>query len=371
MGLTRRKDGWYVQFPVLDDGKVLSLARGASGAKLKRWKTGTPNKTMAKQQEALIKTELMKGTMKIERVKCVTFTQWAEAYLQLEEVKRLRSYRDRVTAIRGRLIPFLGSKPLDEISPSDVEAFRTQRTLPNGQSPSLSTVNYDHAILKHCLSLAAKRRLVVTNPAKLVPLPCPENERDRILSPNEWERLFAAAAGHLKPILLVAYQLGMRQGEILNLTWDQVDFNRQLIKLRRIDTKTKDSRDIPMTPAVIEELQRLNKVRQLHCSSVFLYDGHSIQRIKRGFEGACKRAGIEDFRFHDLRHCAATNLRRAGVDTITAMKIIGHKSEKMHRRYNSVSDTDLSQATQKLNCYLSNTLITPASGSLPTKSVSA
>ena len=58
--------------------------------------------------------------------------------------------------------------------------------------------------------------------------------------------------------------------------------------------------------------------------------------------------------------CVSTNLRRAGVDTVTAMKIVGYKSEKMHRRYNSVSESDLAAAAGKLNSYLSNTVITPA-----------
>jgi integrase len=371
MGLTKRKDGWYVEFPVLDDGKVLKLAPGVPGAKVKRWKTSTLNKTVARQHEAMIKTDLMKGKIRSEKIKRMTFAGWGEMYLSLEEVKGLRSYRDRVAAIRGQFIPFFGHKSLDEITAVDVEAFRTQRKLPNGESPSLSTVNYDHAMLKHCLSLAERRGLVSTNVAKKVTLPTPDNERDRVLSSEEWERLYDTAADHLKPILLVAYQLGMRQGEILKLTWDRVDLNRGFIKLRGKDTKAKDGRDVPMAPAVLEALRKLNKVRQLHCPFVFLYEGQSIQGIKRAFGGACKRAGIENFRFHDLRHCAATNLRRAGVDTLTAMKIVGHKSEKMHRRYNSVSEGDLTQATQKLHSYHSNTLITPASDGLSDKSVSA
>jgi integrase len=59
-----------------------------------------------------------------------------------------------------------------------------------------------------------------------------------------------------------------------------------------------------------------------------------------------------DFRFHDLRHCASTNLRRAGVGTATAMKIIGHRSEKMWKRYNAIEERDLTQAAQKVHRYL-------------------
>jgi len=68
MGLTKRKDRWYVEFPVLDDGKTLTLAGGTPGAKIKRWKTGMPNRAIAKQQEALFKTDLMTGLVKSERV---------------------------------------------------------------------------------------------------------------------------------------------------------------------------------------------------------------------------------------------------------------------------------------------------------------
>src|SRR6185437_2655498 len=90
--------------------------------------------------------------------------------------------------------------------------------------------------------------------------------------------------------------------------------------------------------------------------------GRPLQRLTRSFKTALKDAGITDFRFHDLRHCAATNLRRAGVDTATAMQIVGHKSDKMWKRYNAIEESDLLDAARKLNTYLeANTVITPAS----------
>src|SRR5215470_16604854 len=89
MGLTRRKDSYYVEFPVLDDGKTLRLGRGVEGTKLKRWKVGSTNRTVAKQQEALIKTDLMKGIIKSSHNKVILFKEWGEMYLNLEEVKRL------------------------------------------------------------------------------------------------------------------------------------------------------------------------------------------------------------------------------------------------------------------------------------------
>lgn len=372
MGLTKRKDSYYVEFPVADNGISLTLASAGQGGKLKRWKVGSSNKTVAKQQEALIKTELMKGVVKSSQIRIVTFKEWGEQYLQLEEVRRLRSYKDRVEIVENQLIPFFGGKALSDIKPVDVEAYRAQRRKRDGTVPCLQTINNDHIVFKHCLNVAIRRGLLLTNPASSVPLPDPHNERDRVLSEEEWTRLYQSAKSHLKPVLLLAYHLGQRFGEIVNLTWDRVDLQRGFITLRAIDTKTKKPRRIPLTPAVKAALQNLAKVRSLATSHVFLYDGKPIKRFSRTFRTALKDAGIQDFRFHDLRHCASTNLRRAGVDTATAMRIVGHKSEKMWKRYNAVEEEDLLKAASKLNAYLqTNTVLTPATSGEGPVSVTA
>ena len=372
MGLTRRRDSFYVEFPVLDDGKTLTLARGIVGAKLKRWKVGSVNRTVAKQQEAIIKTDLMKGAIKSEQARPLLFKEWGLRYLELEEVKRLESYRDRARIVRDQLIPFFGNTLLQEIRPEQIEAYRAQRRKGDGSLPTLQTVNNDHISLKHCLNVAIRRGLLVSNPACRVPLPDPHNERDRVLTDMEWNRLYEVAAPHLQPILLLAYHLGQRLGEITDLTWDRVDLQRGFIALRSVDTKTKKPRQVPITPAVRAALAALAKVRRLDTNRVFLYEGPPVKSIKRAFKTAKRLAGVEDFRFHDLRHCAATNLRRAGVDTATAMKIVGHKSEKMWKRYNAIEESDLTRAASRLNTYLeSNTLLTPTTSTILASSVTA
>ena len=352
MGLTKRKDGLYVQFPVVDDGKVLAWGRGNPVAKLKRWKTHTTNKTMAKQQEAKIKTDLMMGKISSEKIKVITFGQWCETYLKLESVKKLRTYVDRTQTIKYQLLPYFGMRKLNEISPEDIEDYRGKRLRRDGNPAALGTINKDHMLLKHMFGVAIKRGLLETNAAKKVAMPDPQNERDKVLNNEEWNRLYESAATHLRPILLVAYHLGPRLGEILQLTWDRVDLQRGIIKLRSVDTKTKEPRLVPMTQEVWQVLREQAKVRSMVVDRVFLFEGRPLKGIKRAFRTAVRKAKIEDFRFHDLRHCAATNLRRAGVDTITAMRVVGHKSERMHRRYNSVSEGDLLAAASKLNTYL-------------------
>jgi integrase len=165
--------------------------------------------------------------------------------------------------------------------------------------------------------------------------------------------------------------IGSMRQEIRSLKGYWVDLQRGFLRILGAKCKTGEGRTIPLTPEIRDMFVELAKVRHLSTNHVFLYEGQPIQRVKRSFMTACRKVGIKDLRFHDLRHCAATNLRRAGVDTVTAMKIVGHKSEKMHRRYNSISEEDLAKATGKLNAYLSNTLITPTESSHHPASVSA
>ncbi|MDE3051020.1 MAG: site-specific integrase, partial [Nitrospirota bacterium] len=185
----------------------------------------------------------------------------------------------------------------------------------------------------------------------------PQNERDRIANGDEWQRLLGAAAPHLQRILIVLYTLGPRRGELLNLEWPDVDMQRREFTLRH--TKNGESRTVPMTPDVYRVFTELWQERRLDTQRVFLYKDKPIRDVKKAFDTACRRAGITKLRLHDLRHTASTNLRRAGVDATTAMKIVGHKSERMHRRYNTVEPEDLRRAVSQLASYHINTLIIP------------
>ena len=78
MGLTKRPDGYYIAFPVLDDGKVLRLASGDPRAKLKRWKTGTLNKTRARELESMIRADLLRGAIASSKAESMTFAEWGE-----------------------------------------------------------------------------------------------------------------------------------------------------------------------------------------------------------------------------------------------------------------------------------------------------
>jgi len=122
---------------------------------------------------------------------------------------------------------------------------------------------------------------------------------------------------------------------------------RKEFTLRR--TKNGEVRVVPMTPAVYQVFVELRQERRLDTNRVFLYKDKPIQRLGTAFKAACRRARITNLRIHDFRITASTNLRRAEVDTATAMKIVGHKSDRMHRRYNTIEPEDLHQAAAKLH----------------------
>lgn len=351
MGLTKRKDSYYVEFPVLDDGKTLTLARRIPGAKLKRWKIGSLNKTIAKRQEALIKTDLMRGVIKSDQVQAPrTFAQWAKEYVEIEGVKVLDTYRERCQRIATVLIPSFGRKLLQDITAKDVEDFRKLR----GVDRAPATVNVDHNILKHMLKHAMKRDLLTRNVASLVAAPKPKNARDRVLEPDEWDRLFNAAPEWFKPVLLTGYHTGMRLEEILSLTWDRVDLEKGRIFLPGKLTKSGNAREVPLTPALrltllaLRDKDRVRRIKGL----VFLKGGKRITHSYRVMQKLCREQNIENFVFHDLRHCAVTNLADAGVEVETIMKIVGHSSVEMFLRYRKVKAEKLDAAMNRLNTVL-------------------
>ncbi|MDI3465647.1 MAG: hypothetical protein OJF50_004468 [Nitrospira sp.] len=352
---------YYIEFYVLDDGRRLTLTKRVPGAKLKRWKVGCDNKTLARQQEAVIKTKLLAGAVESERAKqtVMTLGQWAEEYKATEEVRRLRSYKERCQRIDKVIVPFFGTnRLLQDLAVKDVEAFRQER----GKERMVGTVNVDHNYLKHMLKLAMKRDLITRNVASLVAAPKPKNARNRVLDPEEWQRLYGAAPDWFKPVLLTGYHTGMRLEEILTLTWDRVDLEKGRIFLPGHLTKTGQERLVPITATLRRELQRhrsLDGVTRIQ-GLVFHKDGRKLSHTYREVQRLCQEQQIENFVFHDLRHCAVTNLADEGVEIETIMKIVGHSSVEMFLRYRTVKADRLDAAMARLDARL-NTPATRAS----------
>ncbi|WP_455379496.1 site-specific integrase, partial [Petrachloros mirabilis] len=128
---------------------------------------------------------------------------------------------------------------------------------------------------------------------------------------------------HLRPIVVVGLNTGMRRGEILSLRWEHCDLKHSFILLDK--TKNGERREIPINVTVRSTLRGLE--RRLDIPYVFFdpKTGKPYQDVKRSFATACKKAGITDFHFHDLRHTFASQLVMSGIDLATVKELLGHK----------------------------------------------
>ncbi len=125
----------------------------------------------------------------------------------------------------------------------------------------------------------------------------------------------------------------MREGNIIGLTWDMVDLFRRVIILDK--TKNDEHLAIPIDDTLLETFKELSRVRSIHCNLVFHREGKPIyqKQLERALSRACGKAGIEDFRFHDLRHTFASLLIQSGEDLYTVQRLLGHKDAMMTQRY--------------------------------------
>jgi integrase len=149
------------------------------------------------------------------------------------------------------------------------------------------------------------------------------NERSWILSAKEYRLLLSHCPEHTVRIVKMAYYTAMRQGEIVNLIWDRVNLDQGFISLKPQDTKFNEGRTIPLHPEVSAILRLLP--RTIH-GRVFTRHGKPLADIKKSFRKACRSTGIEDFRFHDLRHICINSSRLQGHDFLRIMAAIGHRT---------------------------------------------
>jgi integrase len=219
-----------------------------------------------------------------------------------------------------------------------------------------ATVNREVALLKHMFNLAIQWEYTLDNPTRGVKLLREDNIVERILSPEEEERLLAGAHPGLKPVLITALNTGMRLGELLSLTWADVDLSRRLITVRH--TKNGRMRRLPINDGLLETLKTLHrkscKAEYVFCSRRTKGDGR--KSVRTTFETAIRRAGIGKLRFHDLRHTFATRLVAAGVDIVTVKEIMGHRDISMTMRYAHAAPERSLDAVRRLEHYKSITI---------------
>lgn len=213
------------------------------------------------------------------------------------------------------------------------------------------------AALSHALTVAVKEYgWLESNPMARVTKPKEPRGRVRFLDDGERERLLTACRASkspdLYPAVVLALSTGARQQEVLGLRWGQVDFARRVITLT--ETKNGEIRLLPLAGPALALLQARAKVRRLDTDLVFpgrTRRGAEVRplELRSPFKSALKRAGIENFRWHDLRHTAASWLAMNGASLAEIAEILGHKTLAMVKRYAHLSDAHTAAVVERMN----------------------
>jgi len=270
------------------------------------------------------------------------------------------------------------SEMLDTITPARIAEWRDELLATpkkyGGGKRSGADVNRTIAALSSAMTHAVRELgWIERNPCERVTKPKEAGGRVRFLTDEELPRLLDAvrASPHpdLLPAVLLALTTGARKGEILGLRWSQIDFKRRAITLAHGETKNNAGRALPLSGEIVELLKARSKVRNLKDDRVFPpAEGCKEMELREPWKAALVQAGIDvrqatrsgrsrkdaspmmtsDFRWHDLRHTAASYLTMAGVSAIEVARVLGHKTLAMSLRYSHLTPDRVTELGDKL-----------------------
>ncbi len=272
-----------------------------------------------------------------------------------ERVVRQTSYLDWWKNRLGHLL-------LADLTPTIIAEARDvllSEKISRGTMRKPSTVNRYLAAFSRALTIAMKEwGWLDDTPMRKVSKPSEGSGRNRLLSIEEKDRLLQACKLsvnlHLYPIVSLALLTGMRFGEIVNLKWDDIDYTNKIITLEK--TKNGERRMLPLTDVVnkVLALYRPDIVSGLIFKPTSQTNKSGVVDIRNAFVKALKEAQVENFRFHDLRHAAASYLAMNGATQGELMAILGHKTPTMTRRYAHYSQKHIGNLMEKMHSNLLN-----------------
>jgi integrase len=324
-------------------GEIYWMAYKAIGGVV-RETTGTPDRRLAEAVLAKRRAEVFEGrwTGRLRDSK-TALRQAIPEFLAVYSKPRKVSWKDD-RFVLGRFAAYLGPNAyLQDIDRRLVERFLLE-LLSHGISKA--RVNRYIAALKCFFNRSIDWGKLQTNPCRGIKL-YPETPRTHWLEAGQIAQLVEHSSPRLRPIVQVALLTGLRLGDILRLSWDRIDFDQKLIRI--MQGKTQTPLLLPMSEALAEVLRGIPRV--MDSPNVFHQLGRSVRRfgwVRTDFNKAIKAAGLVGTRFHDLRHTAATQLRRLGRDLQVVQQLLGHKTIRTTMRYSRVHPTELRDAVNKL-----------------------
>ncbi|MEO0301668.1 MAG: site-specific integrase [candidate division WOR-3 bacterium] len=329
MGIFKKNGNWWIDYYV--------------NGRRKRKKIGK-SKRQAEIILAKIKSQIIEGKyLDIKKNEKIKFEEMANLFLENYSRINKKSWKRDYFIIKNLNI-FFGGRYIYEITNLDIENYKKKRLI---EGVSYSTINRELACLRTIFNKAVEWKILRNNPPKIT-LYKIDNQRVRYLTLEEINSLINISPEPLRSIIIIALNTGMRRGEILNLKWRDIDFKERIITI--YDTKNKEKRYVPINDTTINTLLGI-KTNSL---SEYVFPGKdgkghiSEHYISHLFEKAVERAGIKDFRFHDLRHTFASYLVMNGVDLKTVQELLGHKTFNMTLRYSHLSPEHKKLAVEML-----------------------
>jgi integrase len=241
-----------------------------------------------------------------------------------------------------------------DIAPDRVLAYQQQRLSEGG---ARATINREVATLGRMLTLAVKLKKLSWRPT--FEQLDGEKVREGFLQYGDFLAIVDNLPEYLKDIISFLYFGGWRKGAARNLQWKDIDLETRTARLAIKSSKNKEPWVLPLAGTLWKIIERRLHERRLDCPYVFHYrNGKKIGDFRKKWNKACQAAGLTGVIVHDMRRSAARNLSLSGVKEQLAMKITGHKTNSMYRRYRIVDEDELRQAQEQQQAYLQSQIQT-------------
>jgi integrase len=363
-------------------GKLLYMREYARGKRVTIGKVGVLTTMQARDRALAILGDAAKGLDPRDAKKkdVLTLKQFMNnEYAPWVKEHRKAGIKTLKHITRCFIEPF-GNKLLSELTPVLIDQWRTQR-LKTGLT--IETVNRDIATFKAALTKAVLWSFIESHPLeRLKLLKSDRTTKVRFLSSGEEQRLREATivresrikadrtkanqwrqerryalfldlnrcqfADHLRPMILLSINTGLRQGETFSLRWKNVNFERAMLTIEGAYAKSGKTRHIPLNTEAVYVLKSWHQ-QTGGANLVFPNkEGVEFDTVKKSWAGVLKAANIENFRWHDLRHHFASKLVMAGVDLNTVRELLGHSDMAMTLRYAHLAPEHKANAVEKL-----------------------
>ncbi len=320
--------------------------------KVYRYSCKTKDKSVAQEVAAAIHGDAVRKKFDIP-VKYKMVKSFSELFSNyLKTISNLPSTVNRKIAGAKHFLPVFNNIDIKKITQLDIEKYQAQRKkeiiayLKNidkrEQEISFKSINNEILILSNFFNYCIKYNYLDKNPASGIKK-LNELSRLKTLSDSDIDELIAGATNKLtRDLITFLIYTGCRKGEALNLKWDDVDMQNDVIAIK--GTKTKYDRYIPISRALKRILEGINR----ESVYVFSYRGKKLSNFRESFKTACKRAGLNGLRVHDLRHVFASKMVMSGTSLYITGELLGHRTPQMTMRYAHLAPYTLKKAVDEV-----------------------